>query len=209
MSLPIPTDYGTWLADLKARIGGARARALMAANAEQIALYHELGREILTRQEREGWGSKVIDRLSADLRAAFPEMRGLSTRNLLYMRDFARAYPNPEIVQQLAAKLPWFHIVILITQVTDPTLRGWYAERAVREGWSRDTLKGQIRSQLHMRQGTAVTNFAERLPATEAAQLLPVGRRPAAQSTRRPPDHWASAVQDEEAACGRVCTVGQ
>lgn len=178
MRLPLPADYGGWLANLKVRIAGARARALLAANAEQIALYHELGREILARQGREGWGAKVIDRLSADLRAAFPEMRGLSTRNLLYMRDFARAYPNAEIVQQLAAKLPWFHIVTLITQVTDPILRNWYAERAVREGWSRDTLTAQIRSQLHVRQGTAVTNFAERLPPMEAAMAAALLKDP-------------------------------
>ena len=113
MSLPIALDYGVWLADLKARIAGARARAVLAANAEQIALYHELGREILARQGREGWGAKVIDRLSADLRAAFPDMKGLSTRNLMYMRDFAREYPDPAIVQRLAAQLPWFHIVTL------------------------------------------------------------------------------------------------
>lgn len=178
MSLPIPSDYGVWLANLKARIAGARARALLAANAEQIALYHELGREILARQGREGWGAKVIERLSADLRNAFPDMKGLSTRNLIYMRDFARAYPDPTKMQQVAARLPWFHIVTLITQVTDPTLRGWYAEQAVREGWSRDTLTGQIRSQLHTRQGTAVTNFAERLPAGEAAMAAALLKDP-------------------------------
>src|SRR5687767_380405 len=71
----LPAEYGTWLAQLKARIQGARQRAALAANAEQIQLYHELGREILVRQEREGWGAKVIERLSADLREAFPDMK--------------------------------------------------------------------------------------------------------------------------------------
>ena len=178
MSLPIALDYGVWLADLKARIAGARARAVLAANAEQIALYHELGREILARQGREGWGAKVIDRLSADLRAAFPDMKGLSTRNLMYMRDFARAYPDPAIVQRLAAQLPWFHIVTLLTQVPDPAVRTWYADRTISEAWSRDMLIGQIRSQLHLRQGTALTNFAERLPAAQSGLAAAVLKDP-------------------------------
>ena len=178
MSLPIAPDYAVWLADLKARIAGARARAVLAANAEQIALYHELGREILARQGREGWGAKVIDRLSADLRAAFPEMKGLSTRNLMYMRDFARAYPDPAIVQRLAAQLPWFHIVTLLTQVPDPAVRTWYADRTINEAWSRDTLIGQIRSQLHLRQGSALTNFAERLPAAQSGLAAAVLKDP-------------------------------
>ena len=79
---PLPDGYGTWLRTLKARIQGAWARAVLAANAEQIRLYHELGREILDRIEADGWGKAVIERLSADLRAAFPEMRGLSARKL-------------------------------------------------------------------------------------------------------------------------------
>jgi predicted nuclease of restriction endonuclease-like (RecB) superfamily len=168
MSLPLAADYAAWLADLKLRIASARARAVLAANAEQIALYHELGREILARQGREGWGAKVIDRLSADLRTAFPDMRGLSGRNLRYMRHFAQECPEARFGQQPAAQLPWFHIVTLITQLPDPAMRAWYAERTVGEGWSRDTLNGQIRSQLHLRLGAALTNFAERLPAGQA-----------------------------------------
>ena len=178
MSLPIPSDYAAWLADLKARVAGARARAVQAANAEQIALYHELGCEILARQGREGWGAKVIDRLSADLRAAFPDMRGLSSSNLKYMRQFAQACPERRFGQQPADQLPWFHIVTLITQVPDPAVRAWYAERAVGEAWSRDTLSGQIRGQLHLRQGAALTNFAERLPSSEAALAAAVLRDP-------------------------------
>ena len=178
MTLPLPADYAGWLADLKARIAGARARAVLAANAEQIALYHELGCEILARQGREGWGAKVIDRLSADLRAAFPDMKGLSSSNLKYMRQFAQACPERRFGQQLADQLPWFHIVTLITQVPDPSVRAWYAERTIGEAWSRDTLTGQIRSQLHLRQGTALTNFAARIPAAQAGLAAAVLKDP-------------------------------
>ncbi|MFM8830154.1 MAG: DUF1016 N-terminal domain-containing protein [Spartobacteria bacterium] len=95
-ALALPSDYGEWLASLKARIRSARQRALLAANSEQTRLYHDIGCDILERQSRQGWGAKVIDRLSSDLRAAFPDMKGLSTRNLKYMKFFAEHCPNPE-----------------------------------------------------------------------------------------------------------------
>ncbi len=171
----LPADYGPWLADLKQRIQGARTRAVLAANAEQIRLYHDLGREILARQATAGWGTKIIERLSVDLSAAFPDMKGLSTRNLKYMKVFAQECPDFVIGQQAAAQLPWFHIVTLITKVSDPAMRAWYAREAVTQGWPRDTLTLHIKNQLHARQGAAVTNFAKRLEpvqATLATQVL-------------------------------------
>jgi hypothetical protein len=103
--LPLPADYGDWLASLKSRIQGARQRALLSANAEQIQLYHDIGRDILERQSREGWGAKVIDQLSTDLRAAFPDMKGLSSRNLKYMKFFAEHCPSRQFRQQIAAQI--------------------------------------------------------------------------------------------------------
>ncbi len=166
--LPIPADYSDWLRELKQRIQNARQQAVFAVNAEQIRLYHHIGREILERQSRQGWGAKVIDRLSADLREAFPDARGFSTRNLKYMRNFAQACPDLQIGQQPAAQLPWFHIVTLLTQLPEPDLRGWYAREAAQQSWPRDRLALHIRQRLHLRQGAAVTNFERRLPAAEA-----------------------------------------
>ena len=164
----LPPDYAAWLGLLKQRIAGARQRAVLAANAEQIRLYHDIGREILERQDRQGWGAKVIDRLSSDLRDAFPDMRGLSSRNLKYMAFFAKTCPDLQIGQQSAAQLPWFHIVTLLTHVQDPVEREWYAREVVQNAWSRDTLAAQIKSQLHLRQGKAVTNFRKKLPEPQA-----------------------------------------
>lgn len=175
MPVALPADYGAWLASLKQRIRGARQRAVLSANAEQIRLYHDIGRDILERQGRDGWGAKVISRLSADLQAAFPDMKGLSTTNLKYMRFFAAECPDGRIGQQSADQLPWFHIVTLLTKLDTPALRDWYAREAVAQSWGRETLTQQIRSQLHLRQGAAVTNFAQRLPeehAGLAAQIL-------------------------------------
>lgn len=160
---PVPDDYPSWVAALKSRIQGARARAALAVNAELIQLYHQLGTEIRERQAREGWGSRVIERLASDLAAAFPDMKGLSSRNLKYMKVFAELCPEQQIGQQPAAQLPWFHLVTLLTRVSEPAAREWYALRTVAEGWSRATLEAQIKSQLHLRQGAALTNFEQRL----------------------------------------------
>lgn len=125
----MPKGYGLLLAEFKGRIGQARLRIALAANSGMILLYWELGRLILERQSREGWGSKVVDRLSSDLRTAFPEMKGLSPRNLKYMRAFAEAWPDGEIVQRTIAQLPWRQNLALLDKLDSPSERLWYAER--------------------------------------------------------------------------------
>lgn len=164
----IPGDYSAWLESVKSRIQSARSRAALAVNAELIELYHSIGGVILERQTRLGWGSKVIARAAADLKAAFPDMKGFSTRNLHYMRLFAEQCPDMRFVQQPAAQLPWFHIVTLLTQA-EPAEREWYAVHAIAGGWSRQTLQKNLKSQLKQRQGAAVTNFANLLPAPQSA----------------------------------------
>lgn len=164
----IPTDYAEWLAQLKGQVAAAKARAALSVNQELIRLYHRIGAEILDRQDRHGWGARVIDRLSADLREAFPEMKGLSSSNLKYMRFFAENCPDLKIGQQAADQLPWFHIVTLLTKISEPVTREWYAGQAIEQGWSRSTLEAQIRTRLHLRQGAAVTNFAARIPEPHA-----------------------------------------
>ena len=127
-----------------------------------------IGREILARQNVEGWGSRVIDRLAADLRRDFPEMTGLSPRNLKYMRAFAEAFPDGQIVQQLVAQLPWGHNVKLVEALKSDEERLWYARQAVEHGWSRNVLVHQIESGLYQRQGKALTNFGRTLPAPQS-----------------------------------------
>ena len=111
----IPSDYPAWLTDLKARIHQAQQRATLSVNRELVALYWQLGKDILSRQAEQGWGAKVIERLSLDLRSAFPEMKGFSRANLLYMRAFAEAWPDAAIVQQAVGQLPWGHNIVLLT----------------------------------------------------------------------------------------------
>ncbi|AEP12163.1 PDDEXK nuclease domain-containing protein [Chloracidobacterium thermophilum] len=163
-----PDDYANWLAGIRQRIVAARQRAALAANAELIGLYWQIGHEILDRQRSAQWGDKVLDRLARDLREAFPEIKGFSSRNLKYMRYFAEHCPQQAFGQQSAAQLPWFHIVTLLTKLAAPETREWYARRAIAEGWSRATLEVSIRNRLHERQGRAVTNFDAHLPAPQS-----------------------------------------
>ena len=93
----------------RGRISAARVKAALAVNAELVTLYWSIGREIIVRQEREGWGAKVLERLSEDLRRAFPDMKGLSARNLTAMRDLAREWPDEGTLPQLVARIPWGH----------------------------------------------------------------------------------------------------
>lgn len=113
-----PEGYDTWLRDLKSRIHTAQQRAALAVNRELVLLYWQIGRDILQRQAEQGWGAKVIDRLSHDLRTAFPDMKGFSPRNLKYMRAFAEAWPDTSIVQEVLAQLPWYHQLALSDQDT-------------------------------------------------------------------------------------------
>jgi len=204
---PLP-DYGQLLADIKSRVRAAQIRAGLAANRELLALYWDIGRLILDRQKAQGWGTKVIDRLSRDLQNEFPGQQGFSPRNLKYMRAFADAWPDRVIVHQAGAQmnrlksaivpaplapssgpsgtivqrpvaqLPWRHHTILLDKLDTPADRLWYAAKAVENGWSGDVLALQIDSGLHARQGKAVTNFQATLPPPQSDLAQQVTKDP-------------------------------
>ena len=157
-------SYPDLLKDIKERIRAAQVRAALAANRELVLLYWQIGGVILSRQTAEKWGAKVIDRLAADLRVEFPQMKGFSTRNLKYMRAFAQAFPDEQFVQQLAAQIPWFHNCTIIDKLADASEREWYIRKTIEHGWSRPVLVHQIEAGLHHRQGKAITNFERTLP---------------------------------------------
>ncbi len=164
----LPHDYAKDFASLKQRIERARLRVVMTANSAMVLLYWDIGKAIHERQSREGWGANVINRLSLDLRGAFPELKGFSPRNLGYMRAFAEAWPDRAMLQQLAAKLPWYHHCMLLERVPDVAQRQWYVRQSTLNGWSRNVLALQIESRAHERQGQAITNFAATLPPTDS-----------------------------------------
>jgi predicted nuclease of restriction endonuclease-like (RecB) superfamily len=164
-----PAGYAVWLTELKSRIADARRRAVVAVNSELVRLYWGLGRDILQKQARLGWGAKVIDKLAHDLRVAFPEMRGFSRANLMYMRAFAEAWPDEAIVQQLVGQLSWGANLVLLARTKGEAERRYYAQKAVTYGWSRNLLLHHIESRDYERRGRATTNFGSRLSETHAA----------------------------------------
>ncbi|MBD2169236.1 DUF1016 domain-containing protein [Calothrix membranacea FACHB-236] len=169
------SNYDAFLSILKQRIRTAQVRAALAVNQELVLLYWQIGREILQRQQDEGWGTKVIERIAKDLKREFPEIKGFSRTNLLYMRAFAEAYPDDQFVQQAAGQIPWFHNCVLLDRVKVPEQRVWYIQQTIENGWSRAILEMQIESRLYERQGSAVTNFSQTLPKPQsdlAQQLI-------------------------------------
>lgn len=168
MSDLVTDEYRQFLEDLKVRVRATRVRVALSATQELVMLYWSIGRDILAQQERLGWGAGVIARLSSDLRREFPDIKGFSQRNLRYMRDFAGVWPEESIVQQLAAKLPWFHHCLILDRVREPEARAFYIDQATMNGWSRNVLAMQIDRDLFGRQGKAVTNFPRTLPSPES-----------------------------------------
>ena len=174
----LPEGHPEFIVSLKQRIRSAQVKAALSVNRELVLLYRQIGNDILTRQEREGWGAKVIDRLSSDLIHEFPEMKGFSVRNLKYMQKFARAWRDTAIVQQLLAQITWYHHITLLDKVKDPAEREWYIRETIRNGWSRNVLVHQIESGLVNRAGTSVTNFSATLPAPQSDLALEVVKDP-------------------------------
>lgn len=165
---PEEESYFALLDGLKQRIRSAQMRATLAVNQELIQLYWQIGREILQRQAQENWGSKMIQKLAKDLKREFPDIKGFSRSNLMYMRSFAESWPDEQIVQRSVGQLPWRHNIALIEKLKDTEERLWYGQQALENGWSRDILVMQIETHLFQRQGGAVTNFEKTLPPEQS-----------------------------------------
>ena len=167
--------YDEFLHNLKERIRNSQVRAALAVNRELVLLYWQIGCEILKRQQEQGWGAKVIEKLAKDLKREFPDISGFSRSNLLYMRAFAEAYPEESIVQQLVGQIPWGHNVRILESIKVPQERLWYAQQTIENGWSRNVLVHQMESSLYHRMGEAITNFDRVLPPAQsdlAQQML-------------------------------------
>jgi len=160
----LPIGYGEFLETIKKRIREAQLRASLSVNGELIQLYWSIGKSILEKQTKEGWGSKIIDRMATDLAADFPGASGFSVRNLKYMRKFAEVYSDPQFVQTLLAQIPWWHNILLIEKLKEPAERNWYTHQILQNGWSGRALEEAIKSNLYRRKGRAVTNFKACLP---------------------------------------------
>jgi len=174
-SLGLFAGYDAFVKDLKERIRKAQLKAGLAVNSELVQLYWEIGSRILIQEREKGWGAKIVDKLANDLKSAFPKMKGFSARNLRYMKAFAESYPDQAILQQVAAKLPWFHNCLLMDKIKNEKERKWYAQQTIQNGWSRTILELQINNGLYNRHGKVISNFDHTLPVPQsdlARQIL-------------------------------------
>ena len=161
-------SYLNFIEEIKKEIQNQRISVVLNANSSMICLYWNIGKAILQKQEEEGWGAKVIDRMAKDLKDAFPDMSGFSPRNIKYMRKFAECWPDFEIVQQVVAQIPWRTNRMLLDKLDTQEERIWYAYKTIENGWSSTVLDLQIQSKLIGRTGKSVNNFPVALPPADS-----------------------------------------
>lgn len=189
----LPDKYPHLLSFLKERVRAAKQRAILSVNKELISVYWLIGKAIEEQQKIEGWGSKVIEQLSKDLSSEFPDMKGFSSRNLLYMRQFAEAYAitqpvaaqlhvgdfqTIEFAQPVVAQIPWTHHTVILNKCKSTEERVFYISKTAEYGWSKSMLSQQIESQLYKRHGQSISNFSETLPAQQATEVSSILKNP-------------------------------
>ena len=171
-------DYLSFIEEIKNEIQNQRISVVLNANSSMICLYWKIGKAILQKQEEEGWGAKVIDRMAKDLKEAFPDMSGFSPRNIKYMRKFAECWTDFSIVQQVVAQIPWRTNRMLLDKLNTQEERLWYAYKTIENGWSSNVLELQIQSRLMERTGKSVNNFQIALPPTDSDMVNQIFKDP-------------------------------
>jgi len=190
--VPLP-DYSAFLTAVKERVLHAQTTAAWAVNRELVLLYWDIGRGIVEKQQTSGWDNAVVERLAADLQAAFPDMRGFSVVNLWRMKQMFLEHTSPEFlsqavrelkgggvdstklsqaVRELVARIPWGHHVNLLSKITNPAARLYYLRATAQLGWSRNVLLNQIKARAYERavKEKKTNNFALALPKHFAEQ---------------------------------------
>jgi len=137
-------EYIKFLNDLKSKIKQAQYKAYRAVNKELINLYWDIGKSIVEKQEKLGWGKKIIQQLAEDLQKEFPKNSGFSERNLKYMRKFYVEYKDKPKVQPVVAQIPWSHNLIILDKTKNDYEKEYYCRMVVKHGWSKRILAHQI-----------------------------------------------------------------
>ena len=171
-------SYVEFIKNIKQEISNQRMSITLVANSSMICLYWRIGKAILEKQEAEGWGAKVIDRMSKDIGDEFPDMKGFSARNIKYMRKFALSWDDYEFVQQVVAQIPWRTNIKLLDKINDKECRIWYAKQAICNGWSSNILELQIQGGLYERTGGTVNNFDVSLPKNDSDMARDIFKDP-------------------------------
>jgi len=170
LSKRLPDDYAVLLVEVKERIRSAQYEALKSVNKEMVVLYWDIGKLIAERQNREGWGKSVVERLANDLQNEFPGVRGFSVQNLWYMRQFYLEYRDNEKLQPLVGEISWSKNLIVMARSKDPLEREFYIRMTRKFGWSKSVLIHQIENQSYEKTLLGQTNFDKALTSGQRAQ---------------------------------------
>jgi predicted nuclease of restriction endonuclease-like (RecB) superfamily len=175
MRKALPNEYTKLLSQIKERVRAAQYEALRAVNKELVALYWDIGRMIVGRQSSDSWGKSVVDRLGQDLRLEFPGVKGFSSQNIWYMRQFYLVYHANAKLQPLVGEISWTHNLIIFQRCKDPVQREFYIRMTRKFGWSKNILIHQIENQSYEKTLLGQTNFDRALtPALRAQAKLAV-----------------------------------
>ncbi len=168
----ISRDYVQFLSEIKSRIVSARVQASRSINKELIQLYWDIGKSIIERQEKYGWGQSVVEKLAVDLTAEFDGAEGYSVQNLWRMRFLYLAYKDNPKLAQLVREIPWGQNIVILQMVKDAKEREYYIRATAEMGWSRNVLMNQIKAGAYRYQKTISKqhNFPKALPAHLAEQ---------------------------------------
>lgn len=159
------TEYTSFLKEIKDRISASQYEALKAVNKELIALYWDLGKKIVEQQERFNWGKSVVETLAKDLQKEYVGMRGFSSQNLWYMRQFYMIYKDNQKLQPLVGEISWTKNVIIFSKCKDVLEREFYLKMTRKFGWSKNVLLNQIENESYEKYLLNQTSFDENVPA--------------------------------------------
>lgn len=192
MSNLIKTDeaYKNWICDVSKRFRKSQLKAAVKVNEEMLHFYWSMGRDISNMSNTAKYGSKFYKTISNDLRDIFPDIKSFSPTNLKYMRYFYEMYPTAEIGQQVADesekvenrqqladesglqlifRIPWGHHMFLLDKCKGNQEKAiFYVKKTIENNWSRAVMQNQVSLNLYEREGKALTNFAQTLPAIQS-----------------------------------------
>src|SRR3972149_9690453 len=166
MNISYQKDYAALLLEVKNRIRSAQYDALKAVNKELISLYWDIGKMIVERQEKEGWGKSVVEHLSADLQKEFTGMMGFSARNIWYMRNFFVLYSKSAKLQPLVAEIGWTHNIMIMDKCESDLEREFYIRMTKKYGWTKNVLVLKIEGKTYENTLINQTNFDKTVPET-------------------------------------------
>lgn len=165
--IAVDPNYGKFLQEIKNKILFAHINAVRRVNSELINLYWEIGKGIVEKQKRYGWGKSIVEKLSQDLQNTFKNAKGYSVQNLWYMRQVYIEYKDYPKLQQLVGEIPWGHNILILSKVKDIKEREYYLKSSAGMGWSRNVLLNQINAEAYnlQKQIPKQHNFPKTLPA--------------------------------------------